>query len=124
MSNSPLTSSICAMTLSRAKQGMQHCFLPSPDNLFFSTDAPPQEEEIRERFQQTFARLFHYPHPLIVAAIGKQRFLEGTAMIVEGLQCRELNKHLFFKLLDIILLELFPELGGGLEVGKGSSSSL
>ena len=97
------------------------CFLP-PDNLFFSTDAPRQEEEIRKRFQQTFSRLLHYPHPLLVAAIGKQRFLEGTAMIVEGLQCRELNKQLFFKLLDIILLELFPELGE--EEGKlGSSSS-
>ena len=99
------------------------CLLP-PDNLFFSTDAPRQEEEIRERFQQTFSRLLHYPHPLLVAAIGKQRFLEGTAMIVEGLQCRELNKQLFFKLLDIILLELFPELGEGvLEEGEGSSSS-
>lgn len=50
-------------------------------------------------------------------AIGDQRFREGTGMIIEGLQCRELNKQLFFKLLDIILLELFPELGEGGELG-------
>ncbi len=34
---------------------------------------------------------------------------------MEALQCRELNKQLFFKLLDIIVLELFPELGEGEE---------
>lgn len=95
------------------------CFYGCTDNLFFSTAAPRCEEDIRERFQQTFDRLLHYPHPLIVKAIGEQRFLEGTAMIVEGLQCRELNKHLFFKLLDIILLELFPELGEGEGTGEG-----
>lgn len=57
----------------------------------------------------------------MVKAIGQDRFFRGTATIVEGLQCRELNKQLFFKLLDIILLELFPELGedGGREEGGG-----
>ncbi len=66
-------------------------------------------------------RLFHYPNSLLVKAIGQDRFITGTATIVEGLQCRELNKQLFFKLLDIILLELFPELGeeGGEESGGG-----
>lgn len=93
-------------------RALSPCILcPCTDNLFFSTAAPRYEEDIRERFQQTFDHLLHYPHPLVVKAIGEQRFLEGTAMIVEGLQCRELNKQLFFKLLDIVLLELFPELG-------------
>lgn len=40
-------------------------------------------------------------------------------MLVEGLQCRELNKQLFFKLLDIVLLELFPELGEEGEASPG-----
>ena len=51
-----------------------------------------------------------YPRPIIVSAIGQQRYKEGTALIIEGLQCRELNKQLFFNLLDVILVELFPEL--------------
>ena len=51
-----------------------------------------------------------YPRPIIVSAIGQQRYNKGTALIIEGLQCRELNKQLFFNLLDVILVELFPEL--------------
>ena len=51
-----------------------------------------------------------YPRPIVVSAIGQQRYREGTALIIEGLQCRELNKQLFFNLLDVILVELFPEL--------------
>lgn len=87
------------------------------DNLFSSTDPPRREEDILERLQQTLDRLLHYPNPLLLKAIGNDRFMAGTATIVEGLQCRELNKQLFFKLLDIILLELFPELGGPEELG-------
>lgn len=54
--------------------------------------------------------MIRYPRPLVVSAIGQQRYAEGTASIIEGLQCRELNKQLFFNLLDVILVELFPEL--------------
>ena len=54
--------------------------------------------------------MIHYPRPVVVKAIGEQRYNEGTALIIEGLQCQELNKQLFFNLLDVILLELFPEL--------------
>ena len=54
--------------------------------------------------------MISYPRPIIVSAIGQQRYKEGTALIIEGLQCRELNKQLFFNLLDVILVELFPEL--------------
>ena len=93
-----------------------------PDNVFFSNDPPRSEEQIRERLLETVERLFHYPNPLVMAAIGEQRFRQGTGTIVEGLQCRELNKQLFFKLLDIIRLVLFPELGeeeGGREQGGG-----
>lgn len=85
--------------------------LSLPDNLFFNKDPPRRDEEIRQRLQQTVERLMDYPHPLLVRAVGEDRYGVGTATIVEGLQCRELNKQLFFKLLDIILLELFPELG-------------
>lgn len=63
-----------------------------------------------ERFQQTLDRLLCYPHPFLVKSIGQERYQQGTALIIEGLQCWELNKLLFFKLFDIILLELFPEL--------------
>lgn len=63
--------------------------------------------------------MFQYPNPFITrTVIGEERFQMGTAMVIEGLQCRELNKQLFFKLLDIILLELFPELGKEGEGGK------
>jgi len=52
----------------------------------------------------------HYPNPVVVKVIGEVRYRQGTALIVEGLQCMTLNKVLFFKFFDIILLELFPEL--------------
>ena len=64
---------------------------------------------MRERLEATVERLMHYS-PLLSAAVGGDRYSEGTALLIESLQCRELNKLLFFKLLDIILLELFPEL--------------
>ena len=66
--------------------------------------------EIREQLDKTLHHLFNYPRPLVVSAIGYSRYVEGTALIIEGLQCRELNKQLFFNLLDIILVELFPEI--------------
>ena len=65
---------------------------------------------MRHRFVETLECLLNYPNSLVINAIGGQRFQEGTALIFEGLQCRELNKQLFFNLLDIILSELFPEL--------------
>ena len=68
------------------------------------------EEQIEKRMEETLQRLFTYPNPLFVNIVGEQRYRDGTSMIFEGLQCKELNKLLFFKLLDIILLELFPEL--------------
>ena len=69
-----------------------------------------QEEDVLKRFQQTFERLLNYPHPVLVGAIGEKRYQQGTTTIIEGLQCRELNKLLLFQLFDIVLLELFPEL--------------
>lgn len=63
-----------------------------------------------KRFQQTLELLLTYPHPFLMWAIGHGRYQQGTALIIEGLQCRELNKLLLFKLFDIVLLELFPEL--------------
>lgn len=68
------------------------------------------EDDISERRRTTYSHLASYPHPVVMAAIGEKRFRDGTARIIEGLQCRELNKQLFFKLLDIFILELFPEL--------------
>ena len=83
------------------------------DNLFYSEDPPRTEEEIRQRLQETVERLFNYPSPWVLRVVGEERFQQGTASILEALQCRELNKQLFFKLLDIILLQLFPELAEG-----------
>lgn len=68
------------------------------------------ETDIRERCDAALHRLLTYPHPILVQAIGESRYRDGTELIFEGLQCKELNKQLFFKLLDIIILELFPEL--------------
>ncbi|XP_064382621.1 sorting nexin-14-like [Halichondria panicea] len=80
------------------------------DNLFFNKDPPRTHEDICERLKTTFHYLATYPNPLVMHAVGEQRYRDGTARIIEGLQCRELNKQLFFKLLDIFILELFPEL--------------
>lgn len=79
-------------------------------SLSLSSSLPRTEDELKELLQVTLNHLIQYPRPLVVSAIGEQRYAKGTAYIVEGLQCRELNKQLFFNLLDIILIELFPEL--------------
>lgn len=69
------------------------------------------EKQIQERLLETLNQLITYPNPLFVKIVGEQRYCDGTGTMVELLQCGELNKQLFFKLLDVILLELFPELG-------------
>ncbi len=78
--------------------------------IFFPEGKKRTEEDIMKRVHETLERLANYPNPVVVNVIGKERYCQGTALIVEGLQCMTLNKVLFFKFFDVILLELFPEL--------------
>ena len=71
-----------------------------------------------ERVRETLERLLNYPNPVIIKVIGEERYRQGTALIIEGLQCMTLNKVLFFKFFDIILLELFPELKEHIDSGQ------
>jgi len=80
------------------------------------------QDEIYARRQAALGRLLCYPPALLVRGVGEETFREGTMLIFEGLQCHQLNKQLFFTLLDIIVLELFPELDPELDPELASLS--
>jgi len=49
------------------------------------------------------------PSP-VVRAVGEEQFELGSKLLLECLQNPRLNKQLSYVLLDLILVELFPEL--------------
>ncbi|CAI9721892.1 sorting nexin-14-like isoform X2 [Octopus vulgaris] len=78
--------------------------------LFFDTDPPRTEEQKKERYAKTIAEMKKFIPSLFVLAIGEQNHHEGTKLILDLLQLPKLNKQLSYVLLDIIIVELFPEL--------------
>ncbi|XP_064595473.1 sorting nexin-14-like isoform X2 [Liolophura sinensis] len=86
------------------------------DVLFFDTDPPRTEEQKKQRLQQTLQESKDFIPKPFVKVIGEDKLHEGTQVLIDALQCPKLNKQLSYMLLDIVMLELFPELGQSLEV--------
>lgn len=78
--------------------------------LFFDTDPPRSEEQKRERHAKTLYEMKKYIPGIFVYLMGEQNHHEGTKLILDILQQPKLNKQLSYVLLDIVILELFPEL--------------
>ena len=49
------------------------------------------------------------PPNLALALIGHERFHCNTSLLVEGLQSHTLNKQMLFTMLDMVVMEIFPE---------------
>ena len=85
-------------------------------------------EGSRDLSWRALGQLLSYPPELLVTALGQDRYRGGVVSLCECLQCHTLNKQvcpspsfspslplpslwqLLYSLLDVILLELFPEL--------------
>ncbi|XP_062508311.1 sorting nexin-14-like isoform X2 [Corticium candelabrum] len=79
------------------------------DTLFFDKDPPRTSDQIRERSIETLEELIKYPPHIVAKLLGDENYREGMTTIFEALQHPELNQHLFFILLDMIVKEVFPE---------------
>jgi hypothetical protein len=81
------------------------------DNVFVRAHSPSESGgDSRELEWRALNQLLRYPPELLVRALGEGRHREGVLSLFQCLQCHTLNKQLLYTLLDIIVLELFPEL--------------
>ncbi|XP_070579671.1 sorting nexin-14-like isoform X2 [Ptychodera flava] len=80
------------------------------DAIFFDDDPARTDEQKRERRDETFEEMKKFIPKIFAAAVGEDKFHSGTKLLFDLLQCPKLNKQLSYVLLDIALLELFPEL--------------
>ncbi|GAB1606612.1 sorting nexin-14-like isoform X2 [Argonauta hians] len=78
--------------------------------LFFDTDPPRTDEQKKERYARTLEEMKKFIPAMFVLVVGEQNHHEGTKLILDLLQKPKLNKQLSYVLLDIIIVELFPEL--------------
>ncbi|XP_046854623.1 sorting nexin-14-like [Xenia sp. Carnegie-2017] len=79
------------------------------DAVFYDNDLPRTEEDKLERRDETLRELLDFfPGPL-VKLLGKQKCNEGLTAIFELLQHEQLNRQVFYTLLDTIVEEIFPE---------------
>ncbi|XP_056421999.1 sorting nexin-14 isoform X3 [Hyla sarda] len=81
------------------------------DAVFCETTEPRSAVAKQKRAKQTFEEMMAYIPDLIAKCIGDEAKYEGIRLLFDGLQQPVLNKQLSYVLLDIVLLEIFPELG-------------
>ncbi|XP_027755279.1 sorting nexin-14 isoform X3 [Empidonax traillii] len=83
------------------------------DAVFCENTEPRSLQDKQKRAKQTFEEMMRYIPDLIGKCIGEEAKYEGIRLLFDGLQQPVLNKQLTYVLLDIGILELFPELGKG-----------
>ncbi|XP_016521357.1 sorting nexin-14 isoform X2 [Poecilia formosa] len=71
-------------------------------------DRSPKEKLLRAK--QTFDEMMRYLPDAVVKLIGEERQRDGIELLFHALQQPLLNKQMTYVLLDIAILELFPEL--------------
>ncbi|CAH1273161.1 SNX14 [Branchiostoma lanceolatum] len=80
------------------------------DVLFFDNDPPRTDEDKRVRGEETLKEMKAFLPKLFVMVIGAEKQHIGTKIIFDALQKPKLNKQLGFVLLDLAILEFFPEI--------------
>ncbi|CAH1794558.1 unnamed protein product [Owenia fusiformis] len=80
------------------------------DLLFFDDDPSRTDEQKLERKNKTFAELKKFLPGVLPKITGEEEYEKGCKVFFDLLQYPKLNKQLSYVLLDILLLELFPEL--------------
>ncbi|XP_051633891.1 sorting nexin-14 isoform X2 [Manacus candei] len=83
------------------------------DAVFCENTEPRSLQDKQRRAKQTFEEMMRYIPDLIGKCIGEEAKYEGIRLLFDGLQQPVLNKQLTYVLLDIGILELFPELSKG-----------
>ncbi|CAJ0956133.1 unnamed protein product, partial [Ranitomeya imitator] len=89
------------------------------DAVFCETTEPRAVSAKQKRAKQTFEEMMAYipvcpsscTLDLIGKCIGEEAKYEGIRLLFDGLQQPVLNKQLSYVLLDIVILDIFPELG-------------
>ncbi|CAJ0956132.1 unnamed protein product [Ranitomeya imitator] len=81
------------------------------DAVFCETTEPRAVSAKQKRAKQTFEEMMAYIPDLIGKCIGEEAKYEGIRLLFDGLQQPVLNKQLSYVLLDIVILDIFPELG-------------
>uniref|UniRef100_A0A1A7WPD4 Sorting nexin 14 n=1 Tax=Iconisemion striatum TaxID=60296 RepID=A0A1A7WPD4_9TELE len=87
------------------------------DSVFHESSEQRTAEDKLVRAKQTFEEMKNYLPDFVVKIIGEESVSEGVQLLFDGLQQPLLNKQMSYVLLDIAVLQLFPELNkqGGKE---------
>ncbi|XP_060790561.1 sorting nexin-14-like isoform X3 [Neoarius graeffei] len=80
------------------------------DAVFCENSEPRSLEDKQKRARKTFDEMRNYIPDLLGKCIGEEAKCEGIKLLFDGLQQPVLNKQLTYILLDVVILELFPEL--------------
>ncbi|XP_018422633.1 PREDICTED: sorting nexin-14 [Nanorana parkeri] len=80
------------------------------DAVFCESTDPRTAAAKQKRAKQTFDEMMTYIPDLIGKCMGDEAKYEGVRLLFDGLQQPVLNKQLSYVLLDIVMLEIFPEL--------------
>ncbi|XP_041711434.1 sorting nexin-14 isoform X2 [Coregonus clupeaformis] len=80
------------------------------DAVFCENSEPRSLADKQKRSKKTFEEMRKYIPEFLGKCIGEEARYEGVRLLFDGLQQPVLNKQLTYVLLDLALLELFPEL--------------
>ncbi|XP_021440137.1 sorting nexin-14 isoform X5 [Oncorhynchus mykiss] len=80
------------------------------DAVFCENSEPRSLANKQKRAKKTFEEMTKYIPEFLGKCIGEEARFEGVRLLFDGLQQPVLNKQLTYVLLDLALLELFPEL--------------
>ncbi|KAK6304192.1 hypothetical protein J4Q44_G00247780 [Coregonus suidteri] len=80
------------------------------DAVFCENSEPRSLADKQKRAKKTFEEMRKYIPEFLGKCIGEEARYEGVRLLFDGLQQPVLNKQLTYVLLDLALLELFPEL--------------
>uniref|UniRef100_A0A8C4QXL4 Sorting nexin 14 n=1 Tax=Eptatretus burgeri TaxID=7764 RepID=A0A8C4QXL4_EPTBU len=86
----------------------------------FETDISRTQEHRHIRAQQTFQEMLKYIPDLLLRQLGEEARYDGVKLLFDAIQQPLLNKQLSYMLLDLVLLQLFPELGDSAASAKSS----
>ncbi|XP_030577015.1 sorting nexin-14-like isoform X2 [Archocentrus centrarchus] len=85
------------------------------DAVFCENSEERTAEAKQSRAKQTFEEMMKYLPDFVVKCIGEEAKYEGIQLLFDGFQQPLLNKQMTYVLLDIAVLELFPELNKGVK---------
>ncbi|XP_075874097.1 sorting nexin-14-like isoform X3 [Nelusetta ayraudi] len=80
------------------------------DAVFCESSPSRSSHDRQRRAKKTFEEMMSYIPDFVGKCIGEDAKYEGVRLLFDGLQQPVLNKQLTYVLLDIAILELFPEL--------------